>query len=67
MYLKTKSGRNVYMPTPEEGAAITAPAYAKQKTNSIWFHISAIMTLRAPVSRRQNRREKLPLAVYTSL
>ena len=26
MYLKTKSGRNVYMPTPEEGAAITAAA-----------------------------------------
>ena len=26
MYLKTKSGRKVYLPTPEEDAAITAAA-----------------------------------------
>lgn len=26
MYLKTKSGKKVYLPTPEEDAAITAAA-----------------------------------------
>lgn len=56
MYLKTKSGRKVYLPTPEEDAAITAAAEsdpdARPLTDEEWETVKPTLRRGRPPGQR---------------